>query len=38
LAREIDIQVYFGSDFSIRGSMDEGFGVDFSWDVPLTGG
>lgn len=35
---EIDIQVYFGSDFSIRGSRDEGFGVHFSWDVPLTAG
>ncbi len=38
LAKEIDIQVYFGSDFSIRGSRDEGFGVHFSWDVPLTEG
>ncbi|MGA2160105.1 MAG: glycosyltransferase [Dehalococcoidia bacterium] len=38
LAREIDIHVYFGSDFSIRGSKDEGFGVHFSWDVPLTEG
>ena len=38
LAKEIDIQVYFGSDFSVRGSRDEGFGVHFSWDVPLTEG
>ncbi len=38
LAKEIDIHVYFGSDFSIRGSKDEGFGVHFSWDVPLTEG
>jgi glycosyltransferase involved in cell wall biosynthesis len=35
-AQEIDIQVYFGSDFSMRGFRDDGFGVHFSWDVPLT--
>jgi glycosyltransferase involved in cell wall biosynthesis len=35
---EIDIQVYFGSDFSIRGFKDPEFGVTFAWDVPLTEG
>ena len=35
---EIDLTVFFGSDFSIRGYKDEGFGVELKWDVPLLGG
>jgi glycosyltransferase involved in cell wall biosynthesis len=35
---EIDVQVYFGSDFSVRCLRDPGFGVHFAWDVPLTDG
>ena len=35
---EIDLTVYFGSDFSVRGYRDAGFGVDFKWDIPLLDG
>ena len=35
---EIDLTVFFGSDFSIRGYRDRDFGVDVKWDVPLTDG
>jgi glycosyltransferase involved in cell wall biosynthesis len=40
IARELDIEltVLFGSDFSVRGYKDEGFGVEVSWDVPLLEG
>ena len=40
IAREphIDLTVFYGSDFSIRGYRDEGFGVDVKWDVPLLEG
>jgi glycosyltransferase involved in cell wall biosynthesis len=40
LARDpqIDLHVYFGSDFSVRGYLDSGFGVRLAWDVPLTDG
>ncbi len=40
IAREpdIDLTVLFGSDFSVRGYRDEGFGVEVSWDVPLLEG
>ncbi len=34
----IDLTVFFGSDFSIRGYRDEGFGIDVKWDVPLLEG
>lgn len=34
----IDLTVFFGSDFSVRGYQDEGFGVGVRWDVPLTEG
>ncbi len=34
----IDLTVFFGSDFSIRGYQDEGFGVEVKWDVPLVEG
>jgi len=40
IAREpdIDLTVLFGSDFSVKGYQDEGFGVDVKWDVPLLEG
>ena len=40
LAREpgIDLTVLFGSDFSVRGYQDQGFGVEVAWDIPLTEG
>lgn len=40
IAREpdIDLTVLFGSDFSVRGYKDEGFGVEVQWDVPLLDG
>jgi glycosyltransferase involved in cell wall biosynthesis len=34
----IDLTVFFGSDFSIRGYHDKDFGVDVKWDIPLTDG
>ncbi len=40
IAREpdIDLTVFYGSDFSLRGYQDKGFGVQVSWDIPLLGG
>jgi glycosyltransferase involved in cell wall biosynthesis len=35
---DIDLTVFFGSDFSLRPYQDEGFGVDVKWDVPLLDG
>ncbi len=35
---EIDLTVFFGSDFSVRGYQDQGFGVQVTWDVPLLEG
>ena len=35
---DIDLTVFFGSDFSVRGYRDEGFGVGVKWDVPLLDG
>jgi glycosyltransferase involved in cell wall biosynthesis len=35
---DIDLTVFFGSDFSVRAYQDEGFGVDIKWDVPLLDG
>ena len=35
---DIDLTVFFGSDFSVRGYTDEGFGVGVKWDVPLVEG
>jgi len=34
----IELTVFFGSDFSVRGYRDRDFGVDVKWDVPLTDG
>jgi glycosyltransferase involved in cell wall biosynthesis len=40
IAREpdIDLTVFFGSDFSVRSYKDDGFGVQVTWDTPLTEG
>ncbi|HZD76553.1 MAG TPA: glycosyltransferase family 4 protein [Acidobacteriaceae bacterium] len=40
IAREPDIhlEVFFSSDHSVRGYVDEGFGVKVEWDVPLLDG
>jgi glycosyltransferase involved in cell wall biosynthesis len=40
IAQEPDIHltVFFGSDFSVRGYRDQGFGVAVKWDVPLLDG
>jgi glycosyltransferase involved in cell wall biosynthesis len=35
---EIDLTVLFGSDFSLRGYKDHGFGVEVRWDTPLLEG
>ncbi len=35
---DIDLTVFYGSDFSIRGYRDDGFGVDVRWDIPLLEG
>lgn len=35
---DIDLTVLFGSDFSVRGYQDRGFGVEVQWDVPLLDG
>jgi glycosyltransferase involved in cell wall biosynthesis len=37
-APDLHVRVYFGSDFSVRGYQDSGFGVQVNWDVPLTEG
>ena len=36
--RDIELTVFFGSNFSIREYGDKGFGVDVKWDVPLVDG
>ena len=38
LQPDIELTVLFGSDFSVRGYKDEGFGVEVAWDVPLLEG
>jgi glycosyltransferase involved in cell wall biosynthesis len=35
---DIELTVFFGSDFSLRSYQDEGFGVEVKWDVPLLDG
>ena len=35
---DIDLTVLFGSDFSVRGYKDQGFGVEVRWDTPLLEG
>jgi glycosyltransferase involved in cell wall biosynthesis len=40
IAREpdIELEVFFSSDHTVRGYVDEGFGVKVEWDVPLLEG
>jgi glycosyltransferase involved in cell wall biosynthesis len=38
LEPDIDLTVFFGSDFSVRGYKDRGFGVEVAWDTPLLEG
>jgi len=35
---DIDLTVFFASDFSVREYVDRGFGIDVKWDVPLLDG
>ncbi|NYF89977.1 glycosyltransferase family 4 protein [Tunturiibacter empetritectus] len=35
---DIELTVFFGSDFSVQEYVDKGFGVDVKWDVPLLDG
>jgi len=35
---DIDLTVLFGSDFSVKGYRDQGFGVGVKWDTPLLDG
>ena len=35
---DIDLTVYFSSNFSVREYVDKGFGVPVEWDVPLLDG
>jgi glycosyltransferase involved in cell wall biosynthesis len=35
---DIELTVFFGSDFSLRSYQDEGFGIEVKWDVPLLDG
>lgn len=35
---DIDLTALFGSDFSVRGYEDKGFGVAVKWDIPLLDG
>jgi glycosyltransferase involved in cell wall biosynthesis len=35
---DIDLNVFFGSDLSIRGDVDQEFGVRVQWDTPLLEG
>ncbi len=36
--QDIELTVLFGSDFSVRGYKDHGFGVEVAWDTPLLEG
>ena len=38
LRPDLKLHVFFGSDISVRGYRDEGFGVKVQWDVPLLAG
>ncbi len=38
LEPDIDLTVLFGSDLSVRGYKDQGFGVEVAWDTPLLEG
>lgn len=38
LAKEVDLNVYYYSDVSIKGGIDKGFGKVIQWDTPLLEG
>jgi glycosyltransferase involved in cell wall biosynthesis len=38
LSKEIDIEVYYFSDASVRGSIDKEFGEKVKWDLPMLEG
>jgi len=38
LAKEVDLEVYYYSELSIKGGMDKGFGKAIQWDTPLLDG
>jgi len=38
LAKEVDLEVYYFSDSSVKGGFDKGFGKTVSWDMPLLNG
>ena len=38
LAKEVDLEVYYYSDISVRGGFDKGFGKAIEWDTPLLDG
>ena len=35
---DIELEVFFSSDHTVRGYVDEGFGVKVEWDIPLLEG
>ena len=35
---EIELEVFFFSDFSLKPYLDPGFGKTIKWDIPLTEG
>jgi len=35
---QIDLTVYFCSDYGVTEKVDPGFGVKFKWDIPLLDG
>lgn len=35
---DLELTVFYTSDFSLRSYRDQGFGVAIAWDVPLLGG
>ena len=35
---EFETRVFFGTDMSVRGYRDQGFGTALKWDVPLVDG
>lgn len=38
LAKEVELEVYYYSDVTLRGGVDKGFGKSIQWDVPLLEG
>lgn len=36
--QDIELKVFFSTDLSVRGHVDQGFGVHVKWDIPLLDG